>query len=37
TLHNVVSAKFKIVNDKSVVINFKIFEKGIYYEKKIVF
>lgn len=37
TLHNVVSAKFKIINDKSVVINFKIFEKGIYYEKKIVF
>ncbi|MDT3966907.1 competence type IV pilus minor pilin ComGF [Staphylococcus saprophyticus] len=37
TLHNVVSAKFKIINDKSVVINFKIFKKGIYYEKKIVF
>lgn len=36
-LHNVVNANFKIVNGKSIIINLKILEKGICYEKKIVF
>ncbi|PHK49765.1 competence type IV pilus minor pilin ComGF [Staphylococcus edaphicus] len=36
-LYKVGSAKFKIINDKYIVIYLKILEKGNYYEKKLIF